>query len=92
MGMRVVWRRGIAGLVTLVLILCVLGIFIAPDISGPPNLLRAKRIACKLIGHFAISAGSVVDVPKSAGASAAVIEIAQGVPAPILQLICVLIC
>ena len=90
-GMRVLWHRRIAGVITLVLILCVLGMLMSNDFSGPPTRFSAKRIASKLIGHFAISA-SMVEVQRTAGASAAVTEIVQNVPTPILQLICVLIC
>ena len=96
--MRIVWPRRIAGVVTLVLILCVIGILISPDISGLPTLLHGKQIAGKRIGHFAVSARTAVDVQKAAGASAvagtsaAVMETAQSVSGRILRLICVLIC
>ena len=90
--MHVVWRRDIAGAVTLLLILCVVGLCISPDVSGPPTLLRAKRVTSRLIAQFAIFALAVVHIQGAAGVSAAVMEIPQGPSPPILRLICVLIC
>jgi hypothetical protein len=87
------WRRSLVFVVAGIVLLCVLVVFVSPYFSGPPTL-RAKRTAGKLMGQFALSAGTVVEnVQTATSVSAAAIHAAQAVPTvPILQLICVRIC
>ena len=83
------WRRGIAGVVAGIVVLCALAVFFSPWLSGLPLHVRAKWTSGALVMRSAPPERLSI-ARGGATATAAVDRTASTTPR--LQLICVRIC